>query len=109
MEARFARGGRMNKGQEEAFEALWREYWGAGGRIEVDSVPVGGLDVVKAALSCLGDSEVDALFSDMRTLILIVEEIKKKASYKPSDIPTRNSKPTLHVRCGDLAWGTTWS
>jgi hypothetical protein len=75
----------------------------------VDGSGVADADGAVEGLTCLDSDTVERLLEDMDALTNIMEELKKPASYKPSDIPSRNSKATIHVNCATGTRGATWS
>jgi len=87
----------MNKTQLEKLDNLWSDYSAAGGILEINGEPMSDVEGASTALSEFSAGEIEVLLQDMRTLMAVMEELKNPRSHKPSDIPSRGSKPTLMV------------
>ncbi|MCA9082209.1 MAG: hypothetical protein KDA58_16725 [Planctomycetaceae bacterium] len=87
----------MNKTQSEKLDGQWAKYSAAGGLLEIDGDPMSSAEAAKIALSEFSSAEIEVILQDMRTMMVIMEELKKPGSPKPDDIPSRGSKPTLVV------------
>ena len=100
----------MNKSQEIRFRDSWKKFHGEnGGKMAVDNAPVEDSDRALMLLSCLDDSDMEALLEDMAAACLIMESLENPLTYKPSHIPHRGSKATLYVTCSDGRVGARWS
>ena len=95
--------------ERNKFASAFRRYHDLGGRLLVDRKSPGDAARAETAVSCLDSDQIAILIDDMGTLSMIMETLPNPNTYKPDEIPSRKSKPTIRIDCASGDKDITWS
>jgi hypothetical protein len=95
--------------ERNKFASAFKRYRDLGGHLVVDGKAPGDAANAGTAVSCLDSDQIAILIDDMGTLSMMMETLPNPNSYKPDEIPSRKSKPTIRIDCASGDKDITWS